>query len=52
MGENSTFGKDKSGDVNVMKKLALKYSFNLTIIGLLKENGEVISSTLIRSKGV
>ena len=51
MGENSTFGKDKSGDVNVMKKLALKYGFNLTIIGLLKENGEVISSTLIRSKG-
>jgi len=52
MGKNSTFGKDKSGDINVMKKLAKKYGFNLTIVGLLKENGEVISSTLIRSKGV
>ena len=52
MGENSTFGKDKSGDINTMKKLALKYGFNLTVIGLLKEDGKVISSTLIRSKGV
>lgn len=52
MGENSTFGKDKSGDIYAMKKLAKKYGFNLTIVGLLKENGEVISSTLIRSKGV
>jgi len=50
MGENSTFGKDKKGDVYFMKELGEKYGFEVIIVELLKENGEVISSTNIRER--
>ena len=50
MGENSTFGKDKKGDVRLMKELGEKFGFEVIIVELLKENGEVISSTNIRER--
>jgi len=48
MGENSTFGKDRSGNVTLMKKLGERYGFKVEVVELLKENGEVISSSKIR----
>ena len=50
IGENSTFGKDRSGTVQLMKELGKKYDFQVFVVELLKENGEVISSTKIREK--
>ena len=50
MGENSTFGKDKKGDVGFMKELGEKYGFEVFVVSLIKDNGEVISSTNIRKK--
>ena len=49
MGSNSTFGKDSKGNIEVMRKLASKYGFELVEVELLKENGKVISSTNIRN---
>lgn len=50
VGENSTFGKDRAGDVTLMKLLGEKYGFEVCEVGLVKENGEVISSTRLREK--
>ena len=49
MGSNSTFGKDSKGNIEMMRKLADKYNFELVEVELLKENGKVISSTEIRN---
>lgn len=48
MGENSTFGKDRAGDVELMIELGKKYGFYVEVIKLLKKDGQVISSTKIR----
>lgn len=48
IGENSTFGKDRSGNINLMKELGKRYGFQVFVVELLKENGEIISSTKIR----
>ena len=48
MGENSTFGKDGKGNVKLMKRLGDKYGFKVEVVELLKERGEVISSTRLR----
>ena len=50
IGENSTFGKDRVGNVALMQELGQKYGFQVVVIDLLKENGEVISSSKIREK--
>ena len=50
IGENSTFGKDRVGNVTLMQELGKKYGFQVVVVELLKENGEVISSTKIREK--
>lgn len=50
MGANSTFGKDKIGNVELMKSFGKKYGFTVKVVELMKENGEVISSTRIRAK--
>jgi riboflavin kinase/FMN adenylyltransferase len=50
IGENSTFGKDRSGTAKLMKELGKKYGFQVFVVELLKENGEVISSTKLREK--
>lgn len=49
MGSNSTFGKNSVGNIELMRKLADKYKFELIEVELLKENGKVISSTNIRN---
>ena len=50
MGENSTFGKEGLGDINLMRRLGEQYGFRVECIDLLcEENGEVISSTKIRA---
>ena len=48
IGENSTFGKDRGGNINLMKELGKKYDFQVFVVELLKKNGEVISSTRLR----
>lgn len=50
MGSNSTFGKNSKGNIDTMKKLALKYDFEVIEVELLKENGKIISSTNIRNE--
>lgn len=50
MGENSTFGKDRNGNVEGMKRFGEKYGFKVEVVELVKKNGEVISSTKIRGK--
>ena len=49
MGTNSTFGKNSTGNIDLMRKLASKYNFELVEVELLKENGKVVSSTEIRN---
>lgn len=48
MGKNSTFGKNRTGNVEVMKELGKKYGVRVQIIDLVLDNGEVISSSRIR----
>ena len=48
MGKNSTFGKDRVGNIEVMKELGKKYGFNVISIDMVLANGEVISSSRIR----
>jgi len=48
MGENSTFGKDKAGNVEIMKFLGYKYGFKVCVVELMKKDGEIISSSRIR----
>ena len=50
IGENSTFGKNRVGNVALMQELGQKYGFQVVVVDLLKENGEVISSSKIREK--
>lgn len=52
MGENSTFGKDRKGNVSVMMEFSKKYNFKLNVVKLVTENGNVISSTLIRNERI
>lgn len=53
MGENSTFGKDKSGNIEMMQRLGNKYNFDVIKIELKKDStGEVISSTKIRNESI
>ena len=49
MGENSTFGKDREGNVELMKKLGKKYGFDVEVVKLLEEDGYILSSTRIRA---
>lgn len=49
MGENSTFGKDGNGNAELMKLLGIKYGFDVEVVKLIRENGEIISSTMLRN---
>lgn len=54
VGFNHRFGYKNLGDIELLKKLSVKYKFELYIIDAVKINGEVVSSTKIReyiSKG-
>jgi len=48
LGENFRFGNGGEGDVDFLKKLCGSLDVVVTSVPLLRDNGEVISSTLIR----
>ena len=47
-GFNHTFGKNKGGDCNFLEKNQQKYGYKYLCTPPLMQNGEVVSSTLIR----
>lgn len=47
-GENFRFGKDRKGDTNSLKLFGKKYGFRADVLPMISDQGEVISSTLIR----
>ncbi|RJP30515.1 MAG: bifunctional riboflavin kinase/FAD synthetase [Actinobacteria bacterium] len=48
LGENFHFGKGGEGDVSFLQGLAGSLAITVTPVALLRDNGDVISSTLIR----
>lgn len=48
MGQNSTFGKDRLGNIDTMKKLGEKFGFRVVCVDMICNNGEIISSSKIR----
>lgn len=49
-GENYTFGKNKSGNCELLKKLCDEKGIKYTVVPYLKEENQIISSSLIRTK--
>lgn len=49
LGYNYVFGRDRSGDIDLMRRLADRYGFRVTKVGPVRMDGRVISSTLVRS---
>ncbi|MBU1042939.1 MAG: bifunctional riboflavin kinase/FAD synthetase [Candidatus Omnitrophica bacterium] len=49
IGDNFSFGKNKSGDINFLKAYASKAGFKLSVISALKKSKIIISSSLIRN---
>lgn len=49
VGEDFHFGKDRSGDVALLQKYAEKYQYRLKVFPKLRVDGDVVSSTRIRS---
>lgn len=48
IGENSTFGKGKSAGAMDMVSFGNKYGFYVEVVKLVRINGEVLSSSLLR----
>ena len=48
MGKNSTFGKNRTGNIETMKELGEKDGFRVIVVDLVLDNGEVVSSSRIR----
>ncbi|MBR4979429.1 MAG: bifunctional riboflavin kinase/FAD synthetase [Clostridia bacterium] len=48
-GENFSFGKNASAGSNDLKRFMKEYSVETDIMPMVKENGKIVSSTLIRS---
>lgn len=48
VGKNYFFGRNKKGDINLLKNFASKYGFIVKAIGYIKLNGITISSSKIR----
>jgi riboflavin kinase/FMN adenylyltransferase len=49
VGEDFRFGKDRSGDVTMLGRLASQFGFDLEIIPFVSDDGAPISSSRIRS---
>lgn len=49
VGEDFRFGKDRSGDVAMLQQYAHQYGYLVKVIPKLQEDGDVISSTRIRT---
>lgn len=47
-GDNFTFGKDKAGNVAVLKQLCAAEGINVNIVSMAQYNGDTVSSTRIR----
>ncbi|MCH9632141.1 MAG: Bifunctional riboflavin kinase/FMN adenylyltransferase [Chlamydiae bacterium] len=50
VGPDSTIGKDKEGDYELLRLLSMKYSFKIHKLDFIKSGPLTISSTLIRKK--
>lgn len=48
MGQNSTFGIDRTGTVDIMKEFGEKYGFKVICVEMILNNGEIVSSSKIR----
>ena len=48
VGPDFALGKDRQGDIDVLRKLGKKMDFSVTVVPPLKIDGEVVSSTAIR----
>lgn len=48
MGKNSTFGKDRTGNIETMIRLGEKFGFKVICVNMILNNGEIISSSKIR----
>ena len=49
-GENYTFGKNKSGNSDLLKRLCAEKGISYTIVPYTKDGQDIISSSLIRNK--
>lgn len=49
VGEDFRFGKDRSGDVGMLQQYAHQYGYCVKVIPKLREDGDIISSTRIRT---
>ncbi|MCM8760421.1 MAG: bifunctional riboflavin kinase/FAD synthetase [Candidatus Omnitrophica bacterium] len=49
VGHNFRFGKGRKGDVKFLKKQAKKQKFSLIVVPPFKKNGEIVSSSKIRT---
>lgn len=50
LGFDCSFGKDRKGDVHLIRKLGKEYGFDVRSCLPVKTDGEIVSSTLIRQK--
>lgn len=48
VGDNFHFGKNASGDINILKALGHKYGFEVYVIPMVEYAGDVVSSSRIR----
>ncbi|MFC1699134.1 bifunctional riboflavin kinase/FAD synthetase [Candidatus Omnitrophota bacterium] len=49
IGQGFRFGKNRRGDINLLRRLAKRYDFKLGLLKPVKINGRIISSSRIRS---
>ncbi len=50
VGEGFTFGYKKAGTIEILERLGKRYGFFVNCVDLMRMDGEIISSTLIRNK--
>lgn len=48
IGHDHKFGKDRKGDGNFLESLGVKFGFKVTTVSEVKQDGNMISSTIIR----
>jgi riboflavin kinase/FMN adenylyltransferase len=49
MGYDHGFGRGRAGDVELVQRLAQHHGFGMTVVDAVRDNGQPISSTLIRT---
>jgi riboflavin kinase/FMN adenylyltransferase len=49
IGEDFHFGKDRAGDVAFLNAAAARAGFEVDVVGLLREGGQIVSSSRIRT---